>query len=454
MTTVNGTLQVCGDTNLPSLHLLCSGSSCQGLVKNWTCTQNQASWACSNGISCASASNFSATFTLTQNNITFEASQFISSHGYIYNILQGPSGNGTITNQTSSNTSSATSSPTPTKSSAAHHAVTPPPSWRTILSFLFLCSVLAVAPAVAECFVDAFSSLAQLSGAFVESVETGTWTPIQREWCVEEESVILGIQGYGEALEQQLMSTCQQTLLVGELAAAAALAGRNVAVTLPLDDALLAGIFGTAAAPEIITLGVLALIACPVLVDCAMEQVRQSAASGLCATTSTPPTVSSTTMPSPSSSGKASSSTTISISTLSSATATTASPTPSGGLTIPSVAGDNCAACQLSLYAIGIVGLAEQCHVAVPIGVAYDVSVLLCDSSFNGKYAAFCTTLCANQCATYNINSWVQSAGSSYMSNANLGGCALYCPGFKGDGRCELADPCGCGVGADTCVPC
>jgi hypothetical protein len=82
------------------------------------------------------------------------------------------------------------------------------------------------------------------------------------------------------------------------------------------------------------------------------------------------------------------------------------------------------------------------------------VSVLLCDSSFNGKYATFCKTLCANQCVTYNINDWIQSAGSSYMSSANLGGCSSYCPGFKGDGRCEAADPCGCAVGADTCVPC
>ena len=45
---------------------------------------------------------------------------------------------------------------------------------------------------------------------------------------------------------------------MGEIAAAAGLLGRSVAVTVPLSDAALAGIFGTAAAPELIALGVLA----------------------------------------------------------------------------------------------------------------------------------------------------------------------------------------------------
>src|SRR2546430_17607433 len=60
----------------------------------------------------------------------------------------------------------------------------------------------------------------------------------------------------------------------------------------------------------------------------------------------------------------------------------TPSSTPASGqtpsLVIPSVGNDACASCQLSLYAIGIQGLASKCNVATPLGVAYDVSVLMC----------------------------------------------------------------------------
>jgi hypothetical protein len=103
---------------------------------------------------------------------------------------------------------------------------------------------------------------------------------------------------------------------------------------------------------------------------------------------------------------------------------------------------------------MGIAGLAQKCNVAEPMGVAYDLSTLLCDSSYNGKYAAFCGTLCSNQCATYDINDWMKSAGNSYMSSASLATCSADCPGFKGDGRCQAADTCGCGIGAETCVLC
>ena len=430
MTTVNGTLQVCDDTQLPSLQLTCSGSSCQGLAKNWTCTQNQALWTCSNGISCSSNSNnFSTTFTLTQNNITFQANQVVFSHGYSYNVFEDPSGNVTITNRTTSS---------PTAKSAASYGRGSLPSWGTILSVLLLWSVWAVTPAAADCFLNPFTSLGQLSNAFVESVETGSWAPIQMEWCTEVETEVLGAQGFGEELEQKWIVACYEKMLVGEISAAAVgLLGRNIAVTIPLGDAALAGIFGAVAAPEVIGLGVLALAACPMLANCAGDQVRQNAASLLCSTTTT----------SVPSSGQS----TASISQSTTSTSPPA-PTASGQLAILSVADDNCASCLLSAYAIGIKGLAQTCGVAVPLGVAYDVSTALCDSSFNGKYAAFCEMLCANQCATYNINDWIKSAGGSYMSNATLASCNSNCPGFKGDGRCGPYDTCGCGIGAKTCA--
>jgi hypothetical protein len=128
-----------------------------------------------------------------------------------------------------------------------------------------------------------------------------------------------------------------------------------------------------------------------------------------------------------------------------------ANPTP--GLSIPSVAPDSCASCQLSVYALGIQGLAAGCNVPTPLGTASDVSVLLCDSSYNGLYSQFCATLCANPCATYSIDSWIQSAGSQYMPN--VGCIGNLCPGFEGDGRCSSSiNRCSCAVGSNTCVAC
>jgi hypothetical protein len=124
-------------------------------------------------------------------------------------------------------------------------------------------------------------------------------------------------------------------------------------------------------------------------------------------------------------------------------------------LSIPSVAPDSCASCKLSVYALGVQGLAAACNVATPLGGASDVSVLLCDSSYNGLYSQFCATLCANPCATYSIDSWIQSAGNQFMPNATLATCINLCPGFKGDGRCSSTNySCLCAVGSDTCVSC
>ncbi len=62
-------------------------------------------------------------------------------------------------------------------------------------------------------------------------------------------------------------------------------------------------------------------------------------------------------------------------------------PSPAPSLNIPSVAGDQCASCQLSVYAIGIEGLAAACNLVTPLGTASEASVLLYDSSFNGRYS-------------------------------------------------------------------
>jgi hypothetical protein len=155
------------------------------------------------------------------------------------------------------------------------------------------------------------------------------------------------------------------------------------------------------------------------------------------------------------------------ISTLTSNSSTSSSTTSSPPITttsapsslatsspIPDVSNDACAACELSLYFIGVQGLASKCNVAVPLGVGSDLSVFFCDSSFNRKYAPFCNYLCANQCVTYNIQSWIQGASNQFWSSASLPLCNQECPGFEGDGRCQGGDHCPCAQGSDTCVPC
>lgn len=129
-------------------------------------------------------------------------------------------------------------------------------------------------------------------------------------------------------------------------------------------------------------------------------------------------------------------------------------PSPTPGSPIPDVSGDPCAACELSLYFLGVEGLAAKCNVATPLGVGFDLSVVLCDSTYDGRYATFCSYLCAHQCVTYDIQKWIQSAGSQFWSNASLALCAQECSGFKGDGRCQTADPCPCAQGALTCEAC
>jgi hypothetical protein len=162
-----------------------------------------------------------------------------------------------------------------------------------------------------------------------------------------------------------------------------------------------------------------------------------------------------------------SSSTTTPSSTPTPSSAPTPSPTPTpnpgtpsnsgSGPTLPAgaaLAANACASCMLSLYYIGTKGLAQQCNVATPVGVAWDISTVFCDSSIKGGFGSLCTSLCANPCGTYNIQTAVAQAGVGFMPNANLPLCNQLCPMFKGDGRCTALDPCSCGLGAKTCVTC
>jgi hypothetical protein len=146
------------------------------------------------------------------------------------------------------------------------------------------------------------------------------------------------------------------------------------------------------------------------------------------------------------------------ITTTSASASTTSPPSRSAGPALPTgstLAANPCVSCQLSLYFLGVQGLAQQCHVASPMGSSNDVSLVICDPSVVGGYSQLCTNLCANPCGVYDVATWIHDAGVGFMANASLPLCSELCPGFKGTGKCFVTPPCNqCGLGASTCLSC
>jgi hypothetical protein len=438
MTTANGTYKFCDSDNYIAITLTCSGPSCSILQGNLTCTQPDANyWLCNNNRICTGSSSIISNFTLNQRNGTITETQYLLINGTSFVLTQDGSGNVTVANGTvapsqspstyATATTATTQSPSSTtKSFAPRHTS----SWPLII-FISVLALMAIQenaqniPCISEVINEA---------NLVTSLVQGNIQQVGEDLCEHfKGSAIEAVTG--PFAEAAAMALCYERLFVYEGVLAFE---TGTAELLGPELALAATVVNTAI--------------CFGLVPCLINEALDQSANGFCSLALNP---SATTASSSISSSSSSSSSSISPST-SPATPTSPVPTPgpSPGLVIPSVVGDQCASCQLSVYAMGIVGLASQCNVATPLGTAYDVSVLLCDSSYNGRYSQFCATLCANPCATYNIKSWIQSAGSQYMSTANLATCASLCPGFMGDGRCSPSDPCGCAVGAETCIPC
>ena len=168
---------------------------------------------------------------------------------------------------------------------------------------------------------------------------------------------------------------------------------------------------------------------------------------GLTPSESTP----TSTLPIPISSKSSSSpSTPISSSPLTTPTSITAPPSSSGPPLPDSafLSQDTCVSCLLSVYYIDITGLAKECN-AVATGTAFDLSTFFCDRSIKPRYAQLC--LCANSCGTYNIQNFIQEAGSAYNPSASLPLCAADCSGFVGTGMCSgPVLQCERGVGSAT----
>jgi hypothetical protein len=444
MTIVYGIYADCGLDGGFGLELNCTGDGCGEFQTFPTlkCTNSSNSaggitTSCNNGVTCQDT-NLTSSFAIFGSgaNYSLQANQTVFGTPFQLTLLSNNTF--TVVNETASPVSSA--APTTSPGSKNDASLQRAPHFGRIfkLMLVWLFTWMMFQPALAGC-IPGISNLANsVPPYFRNFVEN-----IMGRACNAGVDIIINKVGQASGSEywaffEEVQATCIEAVTEADLPLLGIEIGTNplVAVGTELVIAYVCNKFAMT-----LLLGGLektGQIACGDILS-----AFSSEAASQCSTSAPSP------IPAPVSSIHASSST---------PSPSVASPTPTSapasGLTIPSVAGDNCASCQLSGYAIGLIGLAQQCHVAVPLGIAFDVSVLLCDSSYGGKYASFCKTLCANQCATYNINDWIQSAGSSYMSNANLAVCSSYCPGFKGDGRCQLADSCGCGVGALICVPC
>ena len=118
------------------------------------------------------------------------------------------------------------------------------------------------------------------------------------------------------------------------------------------------------------------------------------------------------------------------------------------------LAGDQCVATQLSVYYIGVRGLAQSCGSSNSTGGAWDMSTIFCDPSIRPRYSTLCTELCNNPCGSYDLQALITYAGPAFNPSATLATISEVCPGFLGTGRCSSAGPsCACGVGSLTCAP-
>jgi hypothetical protein len=419
LTTVNGTAKYCDGEGYSELTFTCLGRDCTYLQNNYTCTQpNGESWSCHNNRTCSGSSSIVSNFSFAQPNVTVTGTQQVSINGTEYTLTQDASGNVSLANGTSSAKQSAAFSQARTI------------SW-PLLVFLLLLAALATPVSGQESGAVPCIGSALTYFQIAQSAVTGQVNEFQQQVCGQ----LVGHAATapaGPAIEAATVRACQRLVL-------------QLGLTVDAEVIIGGAVTGTEeiVAPVVaIEIAIDGVFLCQQIATCVWDAFVDHGAETLCPSNGHEPANSQPSQPANSQPSQPA------------ANPPAPAPGSAPGLDIPDVSGDACASCQLSVYAQGIIGLANQCNVAVPLGVSHDVSVLLCDSSYNGRYASFCSSLCANQCTTYNIKDWIQSAGSSYMSDATLATCSSDCPGFKGDGACQQLDECPCAQGAKTCEQC
>jgi hypothetical protein len=491
MANTSGSYAFCDADASFSLTLKCTGPACSQMIgnTNLTCTEIASdSWQCTNGVNCASSYGFSSKFSLVETNTTAIQTQNVSANGTTFIFQQDGMGNGTLENGTTtlvSNGSSTTTSSSgpvasPTSSSTTSAASTSQP-YPMILLLTLLALSFCLLQAQAEPIwtgADVNAAVGEIFSVFnaalnghslyevAENAISQQYTQVAIQTCAT--LVGKGVDAftgselaYGQC--EEAMIGAEMTALGGSLGLTLrTYAGLGGVLTTALTAADEAAVIAADASiiPEVFIIN---SALCGLLLAAIEHMILEPASTNLCSVVeSAAANHKSTSISTSTTSATSRTSTTSTTTTTPSAPTTTVvsnspsspTPNPAQGLSLPSVPPGSCEACQLSVYALGIQGLAAQCNVAIPLGTASDVSVLLCDSSYNGLYSQFCTTLCTNPCATYKIDSWIQSAGSEFNAGDTLATCSSLCPGFQGDGKCPALCTSECGLGADTCVPC
>lgn len=443
MTTAQGTYSDCGPNKNFSITINCTGPDCGGfaLFPTLQCTNstNQSSVYCTNNIQCDN-SNFTSVFFLNQpstnSNVTLAENLTVGS--LQFQISVDSTGNASYINKTASNA--------PTKSSAGYRTASPSNVFILLVMMLsiFTGSVYGQAASIAQIEQGISAALPSFFHSILPTVE--------KELC-----------GYigGQIISRTLTGDPEYDVAIAELTTFCLEAIETVEALTGVAEAIGATVIG------LVPLEFGNVWACNYLAGRMLLPGQYAEVTQICSIfvsdLNPPASVPPASVP-PASVPVGPASAPPSIPPVSTPSSVVSSPVsippanPSPGPPLPTgsaLAQNQCASCQLSLYFLGVEGLAEQCHVATPLGFSNDISVTFCDPSIVGTYGQLCANLCANPCATYDAVTWIQEAGSGFMANANLPLCSQLCPDFKGTGKCFLTPPCNqCGIGAETCLSC
>jgi len=428
-----GIFSVCSSGNV-SIQVTCTGPSCTGLedIPGVTCTNDIASLRCTNNVVCEGTSNLTSVFSIQQKNLTIFQNQKISIAGQEYSLIgTGPS------------------------FILANAAI----SWRfsrgyTLLKLLvcIFMMILAVQAAAQSPFSPIYSQFSEALGPLLG--------PLEHLVC--EKGVggaTSGIAGKARGdLEMRLLQTCLN------LVADAVLEGGEaelVVATGGVGEAVGGAVIGKVlpiAAPSnllaaVVTSGALCLSLIQAIFDAVIGQASNDLCDALISSQTSAPLVNSPIIIS-SSTSSTTSTTIITSSHSPRRSSVPPSSIPSDFPSAAVLAGDQCVATQLSVYYIGVRGLAQSCGSSNSTGGAWDMSTIFCDPSIRPRYSTLCMELCNNPYGSYDLQALITYAGPAFNLSATLATISEVCQGFLGTGRCSSAGPsCACGVGSLTCVP-
>ena len=395
-----------------------------------TCANDTTLLRCTNNVVCEGASNLTSVFSIQQKNLTVFQNQQISIAGQEY-TLTGTGPNFILTSAAISSRFS---------------------RGNTLLKLLvcIFMMMLATQATAQSPFSPIYSQFSEALGPLLE--------PLEHLVC--EQGVGAAISGITaearDGLEMKLLQTCLN------LVADAVLAGGEaelVVATGGVGKAVGGAVIGEVlpiAAPSnllaaMVTNGAVCLALIQAIFDAVIDQASIDQCDALISSQTSaldPPTIINSSTYSITSTTKTTSS--------DDSTSNPISPSsiPSNFPSAVVLAGDQCVATQLSVYYIGIQGLAQSCGNSKPAGGAWDMSSIFCDPSIRPRYSTLCTELCNDPCDSYDLQALITYAGPAFNFSATLTTISGVCPGFLGTGRYSSAGPsCACGVGSLTCVP-